>query len=316
MKKIHLLCMLLAVPALLTAQTNVEVKYEGKPLGKTNSVKVTFIEKMPREYDAPFQGMDIYKNYMLSLQHFGMANVYKINGKKIKKKGQFKLGSFNDRKTPKDFNHANVASFSRQFLNKGDKLPLLYVTRCNGVTYCKGMQQVLFVEHVDPVNMKSEWIQTIGYDDSFLSTRHTTQWCVDTENNMLYGLGNSKENPNRHFIIKFKMPEYRGPQDSIVLLKESDVLERYFIEDYYKRPDWQPLIQGMYIRDNLLYLPWGSGRSTNPSVIYVWDLKNRCMQNAINVQNEIPHELEDGSFYGKKILIVQASSGHVYKIDL
>ena len=303
--------LLMVLPLILCAQQ--VVSYEGEPVGRSNKVKVTYMGKLDKSFKKPFQGMDIYKDYMLCLQHFGMASVYRIDGRKMTLKGKFKLGSFND--LPVVFNHANVASFGNRFLRKGDKLPLLYVTRCNASEYANGRHQVLFVEHVDPVGMKSELVQTISHQDEVLSTTHTTQWCVDAKNNLLYGLGNSKEGPNRHFIVKFRLPQYRGPQDSVVILRKSDELERYFIEDYYKRPDWQPLIQGMYIRENLLYLPWGVGKPSNPSVVYIWDLKNRRMRNAIELQNEIPYEMEDGSFLGRKDLIIQTAPGHIFKIS-
>ncbi|MBQ1816771.1 MAG: hypothetical protein II122_04475 [Bacteroidaceae bacterium] len=306
----RLLFIFLLLPVVVFAQQT--VTYEGLPIGKTNTLKVTQIGYLDTSFKSSFQGMEIYKKYLLSLQHCGMATMYKTNGKTIKKIGRFKLGSFDDQ--PKTANHANVASFSKQFLNKGDKLPLVYVTRCNASNYGKGMQQVLFVEHVDPVKMTSECVQTISFDDRTLTTLHTTQWCVDVENGMLYGLSNSKEKSgNRHQIVKFRLPAYNGPQDSIVILRDEDVLERYFMEDYYKKPDWQPVIQGMFIRDNLLYLPWGVGSKSNPSVLYIWDLKNRVMRNAINLQKEIPHEMEDCAFYDKNNLIIQAQK-RLYRI--
>ncbi len=298
------------IPVALQAQQ--VVSYEGEPIGKTNKVTVTQIGTLDRTHPTSFQGMDIYKHYLLSLQHQGVATIYKTNGKKIEWKGRFKLGSFDAPKLTA--NHANVASFSRQFLKKGDKLPLVYVTRCNAKSQHKGMDQVLFLEHVDPVNMTAECVQTIGFDDPVMTTRHTTQWCVDIENNMLYGLSNTYEKEgNRHMIVKFRLPEYRGPQDSIVVLKGSDVLERYYMEDTYKKSDWQPIIQGMYIRDNLLYLPWGIGVEKNPSVLYIWDLKNHCMHNEIHLQKEIPHEMEDCAFYDKKNLLVQVQK-RLYRI--
>lgn len=306
----RLLFIFLLLPVVVFAQQT--VTYEGLPIGKTNTLKVTQIGYLDTSFKSSFQGMEIYKKYFLSLQHCGMATMYKTNGKTIKKIGRFKLGSFDDQ--PKTANHANVASFSKQFLNKGDKLPLVYVTRCNASNYGKGMQQVLFVEHVDPVKMTSECVQTISFDDRTLTTLHTTQWCVDVENGMLYGLSNSKEKSgNRHQIVKFRLPAYNGPQDSIVILRDEDVLERYFMEDYYKKPDWQPVIQGMFIRDNLLYLPWGVGSKSNPSVLYIWDLKNRVMRNAINLQKEIPHEMEDCAFYDKNNLIIQVQK-RLYRI--
>jgi len=306
----RLIYIFLLLPVTLFAQQT--VTYKGLPIGKTNTVKVTQIGYLDTSFKSSFQGMEIHKKYLLSLQHCGMATIYKTNGKTIKKIGRFKLGSFDDQ--PQTANHANVASFSKQFLNKGDKLPLVYVTRCNAGAYGNNMQQVLFVEHVDPVKMTSECVQTISFDDQTLTTSHTTQWCVDVENGMLYGLSNSREKSgNRHQIVKFRLPEYKGPQDSIVILRDKDVLERYFMEESYKEPDWQPVIQGMYIRDNLLYLPWGVGNKRSPSVLYIWDLKNRCMRNAIDLQKEIPHEMEDCSFYDKNNLIVQAQK-RIYKI--
>ena len=114
----RLLFIFLLLPVVVFAQQT--VTYEGLPIGKTNTLKVTQIGYLDTSFKSSFQGMEIYKKYLLSLQHCGMATMYKTNGKTIKKIGRFKLGSFDDQ--PKTANHANVASFSKQFLNKGDKL--------------------------------------------------------------------------------------------------------------------------------------------------------------------------------------------------
>lgn len=280
-------------------------KMEGTAVGQNGwKVKVKHLSPLEKNYKGSFQGMDICNGLMLSLQDHGMATLYGFDGKRLDKKGMFKLESYDGVKETR--NHANVAVFSNQYLNKGDKLPLVYVTRCNFTPY-KGLNQVLYVEHVDAKKLTSKLVQVIAYDDKENPRPHSTQWVLDLENKFLYGYGNSyeRENFNRHFVMKFKIPPYRGEQDSLVILTEGDLLEKYYMEDTYKQPSWMPVIQGATIKDNLLYLPMGVGRPNKPSVLYVWNLKKRVMEEEVNLQSIVPVEMEDCAFLGNK-LIVQA----------
>ena len=296
MNKKIILLILLALPFAATAQ----YKYKGKSLGKGHKVTVKWLGNLNKTYQASFQGMDIWDNYLISLQNHGMASVYHFEGKKPVFKGQFPLASYNNSKT--DFNHANSASFSTQFAQQGDKLPLVYIARCNGNLW-KNMRNICYVERINPDKMTSELVQTISYNSASTAYR-TTLWAVDNEKHLLYAFGSIAEKPfTRHFIAKFNIPSYNGPQDSVVVLEEKDALEKYIIEDTYKDENFHPVTQGGCIRNDIFYLPMGVGDEKRPSILYVWDLKKHKMRNVIDLQEAIPVEFEDCTFYGNDLII-------------
>lgn len=254
------------------------------------------------------QGMDIWKNCMISLEHTGWVNTYKlVNGKPVFQ-NHFPLT------TQSKNNHCNVACFGKQFLNPGDSLPLLYITRCK-TQAPDSLEQVLYVEHIDPVRKKCQLIQTIAYHGLENKIPHTTQWVVDNEHQMLIGFGNSREpTGNRHFFQKFRLPPYRGPQDSLIILTPDDLLESYFMEDYYQKP-FQPVLQGATCYKGNLLLVTGFGTEERPSILYIWNIKKRCMLNIINLQKDIPYEMEDCTIR-QDTLYVQTGVPYLFRIKL
>lgn len=284
---------------ILPFTASAQYKYKGKTLGKGHKVTVKWLGNLEKNFRASFQGMDIWSNYLISLQNYGMASVYHFDGKKASYKGQFPLASFNNIET--DRNHANSASFSTQFVQQGDKLPLMYIARCNGRPW-KNMRNICFVERINPDKMTSELVQTISYNTT--SAYNATLWAVDNDKKLLYTFGSVSGNPYpQHFIAKFNIPSYTGPQDSIIVLEEKDVLEKYIIEDTYKDENFHPVTQGGCIKNDIFYLPMGVGDEKRPSILYVWDLKKREMRNVINLQEAIPVEFEDCTFYGNDLII-------------
>jgi len=138
---------------------------------------------------------------------------------------------------------------------------------------------------------------------------------VDRQNNMLYMFaettGHNDAKNNKHWILKFRLPVYRGPQDSLVVLTEDDALDKFYLEDNYKF-DHQPTTQGGCVKNGLLFLSWGVGKKKNPSILYVINLAAHTVQNVINLQKAVPHEFEDCTEY-KGDMIIQ-TQGDLYKI--
>ncbi|MDD7251385.1 MAG: hypothetical protein PUH21_05150 [Prevotellaceae bacterium] len=308
MMRKYLLSCLLALPLLSMGQKT--CKYDGERVRLSdNTVKVTHIGKLAGQKGISYQGMDIWGHTLVSLQHTGVATLYDFNGKSIKKKGQLKLASYD--KT----NHANVASFGTQYAQAGDPLPLLYVARCSGKKL-RGMDNLFFVERIDPKAMKSELVQQIWLNDY---KHHFGSYClgaVDRQNRMLYmyaeTTGRLHPGTNRHWVMQFRLPEYRGPQDSLVILTEDDALARYDMEDSYTF-DHQPITQGATIYNGLLFLPMGVGSKAQPSLIYVMDTGTHRVQNVVNLQSAIPHELEDCTVWGGKMIL--QTQGDIYQLE-
>lgn len=250
-----------------------------------------------------FQGMAIWQNLLVSLQNTGYCTVYDFDGSKVKKRGTFKLGSFGET------NHANVASFGCQYAVLGDKLPLLYVTRCNG-SLQNGMDKLLYVERVDPDGLKSELVQKIWFNDVKKNYLATTQFVVDRKAGMLYAFGNSNSadpKKNTHPVFKFRLPEYNGPQDSLVVLTEEDALDRFTVEDFHVEKVFH-IGQGAWADNGIIYFPCGVGSATSPNRLFVLDANSHWMRNVIDLSGITQNEPEDCDYYDGD-LIMQVQKG-------
>ena len=254
------------------------------------------------------QGMDVWGNYLVSLQAGGTAWIYNFSGTGISLIGSLSLASAGSN------NHSNLASFSNQFYATGDKLPLLYITRANGTVDADGMSNVAFVERINPDNLTTTLVQKI----CFTGINGAGQYIIDRQNNFLYVWGNTIGNGatgNKHYVRKFKIPAVGAGQADKVWLNESDALESYNWEDYYTGGA-NPVIQGGAVKDNLMYLPCGYDSEGYPSVLYVWDLKNRKMLKELTLTGLFVGELEDCSVNYDNELVIQANSDHIYMISL
>ncbi len=310
MKRYILLASLL-VPASLMAQPAVsgQYTYTGAPVNLTeHTFKSEHLFKFQGYEKEAYQGMDIWGDYIFSCQNAGWLTVYKIGDKGITRECKpFKLASYDK------VNHANVASFSRVFFDKEDRFPLLYVSQCNK-NPINGRKDVLYVERVANDLKSSELVQTIYFKDSGHLFGYALQWVIDTDNNFLYGYGNTVDNTNhlnRHRIVKFRLPKLNESTDGLVTLTADDLLENYLIEDTYLAP-FNPIGQGLFIKNGQLFMPTGFGKEKQPSVLYVWDLNTRTMQNVIDLSKATFGELEDCAYY-RGDLYIQAQ-GDLFKL--
>lgn len=285
--KARLIIAALCVSAFAHAQPNVE--FLGPLQGENHG-----------QHGFSYQGMDISGRYMLSCQNQGIASVYRLSGRRFKRVGQFHLASFHE------YNHANVVSFGVEKAASSDPLPVAYVSQCHRKPV-DGRKDVLYVERILPGFGASELVQTIFYEDSSRDFGYALQWVIDRKEKMLYGYGNTIDNrnpDNRHRIIKFRLPKLSD--GSFVVLRPQDALENYLIEDVsgYR---FNPIGQGLCIYRDRLYMPTGLGDVDNPSVLYVWDLKNRSMR-SVDLSAGTTGELEDISRRGR-YLYIQGQDG-------
>ena len=254
------------------------------------------------------QGMDIWGHYLLSLQNTGIAHLYNFDGSTLTQLGSFSLASAGAR------NHSNLASFSNQYYADGDKLPLVYITRANATVDSDGMRNVCFVERIDPDKMSSTLIQKICYKP----INGEGQFIIDRQNNLLYVWGNTISNGavgNKHYVRKFKIPEVGPGKPSLVWLTDDQSLDTYYWEDYYTGGA-NPVIQGGAIKDDLMFLPCGFDTEEQPSVLYVWDLKNHKMLKELSLTGYFSGELEDCSVNVDGWLVLQANPNHIYMMSI
>lgn len=252
---------------------------------------------------ANYQGMDCYKNYIVSLQHTGIATVWKYDGKDALEK----LGGFN-LATHDKVNHANVCSFGVEKVAKGDPMPVIYVSQCHKQPY-KGRKDVLFVERVLPGFQSSELVQTIHFEDVDGLFGYALQWVVDRQHKCLYGFGNTTgdkdlEN-NRHRIIKFRLPKLS--EGSEVVFTKDDIIETYCVEDYGL--SYATIGQGLCISKGRLMMPTGLGTENYPSYLFVWDLKRRKPVEVLDMSIGTTGELEDLAQYKRGRFLVQGQDG-------
>lgn len=255
-----------------------------------------------------YQGFDVWGDYALSAQNRGSASVYRLERDSFSKKGEFKFGSWDDH------NHSNVLSFLPVFYQEGDPLPLVAVSRAQRGTL-DGMKDEIRVERILPDFQGSQQVRIVHYEDTAHDFGYALQWVVDRENGFLYGYGNTIDNTNpanRHRLIKFALPDVLAEGPQMITLRREDALENYLLEETYHEP-FMPIGQGLFIKDGKLYMPTGFGRSSAPSILYVWNLEKRSME-TVDLTQSTFGELEDCSWHDGALLI-QAQSG-LWKVKL
>lgn len=258
-----------------------------------------------------FQGLAIHKNYMIGLYNAGYASLYKISADgTFAKQATFPLGS------QTKYNHANVANFGVEYYQKGDAMPLLYVSQTRKDPD-KNIINACFVERILPEG-KAELVQTILLGDHDKYYGNAVQWAIDKKRKRLIGFGNTIHNtdPNNNFrIMVFKLPKLKDGKT--ITLKQEDILENYLIQDYDKSFPHVQIGQGGVIAGNCIIMPVGLGTKDQQSVIYSWDLKHHKLINAINMQNQVPFEFEDCDFFNDKLYIQcnHGKQGHFLIMD-
>ena len=251
---------------------------------------------------ANYQGMDCWKNYVVSLQDTGIATVWKYDGKD----GLEKLGKFN-LATHDPVNHSNVCSFGVEKADKSDPMPVIYVSQCHRKPY-QGRKDVLFVERILPGLQGSELVQTIHFDDVDGLFGYALQWVVDRQNKVLYGFGNTTKDKdlegNQHRIIKFRLPKIT---EGDVVFGKDDVIETYVVEDHGLK--YATIGQGLCIWKGRLMMPTGLGTPEYPSYLFVWDLKNRKPVEVLDMGLGTTGELEDLAHFKCNRFLVQGQDG-------
>ena len=250
-----------------------------------------------------YQGMDCYKKYIVSLQHTGIATVWKYDGKD----GLERLGGF-DLATHDPVNHSNVASFGVEKFSKRDRLPVLYISQCHKKPY-QGRKDVLFVERIAKDFQSSELVQTIYFEDTYNLFGYALQWVVDRENKALYGFGNTTKDKdlenNKHRIVKFRLPKLsEGAQ---VTLTGADILENYVVED--NGLSYATIGQGLCIYKGKLLMPTGLGTPEYPSYLFVWDLNKKRPVEVLDMGLGTTGELEDCAHFKGNRYLVQGQDG-------
>ena len=266
-------------------------------LSSCASLKTGLVAKHPKwEKGFGVQGMDIYKNTLVQGHNQGTLSIYRFDGKSITPISEFPLESTHKH------NHCNVVSFGPDFGAAGDPLPLIYVSQCSK-SKIEQQKDVCYVERIAPDMKSSKKVQTIAYDDVHGDFGYALQWVVDVKNRMLYGYGNTTYDKdvagNRHRIIKFPLPAL---DKDYVILTPDDALENYCIEDYGF--SFATIGQGLYILGDRLYMPTGFGTADFPSRLYVWNLKTKHMDKAMeNLGDYTTGEPEDLGYYKGRLIM-------------
>lgn len=295
MKKFLNLCML-AVLVLQTACVPVDF----------SNVTVQKVGDLQGIKGQSYQGMAMYDDYIVSLQNTGWATIYRMKDNGLEKLHQFPLGS----QMPE--NHANVAFFGREKYDRRDQFPLLYVSQCSKQRY-RGMKDVCFVERIS-LTSPPQLVQTIVLDDADGLFGYALQWMIDRKNGLLVGYGNTVENMgkgNRWRTITFPMP--RLSQGPVVHLSPRDAIENYCIQDLDPRFPANHIGQGACIKGDQMYIPVGVGTEKQPSVLYVWNMRKKRLDNIVNMQSQVPHEFEDVERRHKD-LIMQTNGGGMIRV--
>jgi hypothetical protein len=295
MRKVLTFVLTLSLATVLSAQNQGFVSVPLSTEGFQNR-HITEFEK------ANYQGMDCWRNYIVSLQHTGIATVWKYDGKD----GLEKLGGFN-LATHDPVNHSNVCSFGVEKAAPGDPMPVIYVSQCHKKPY-QGRKDVLFVERVLPGFQGSELVQTIHFDDVDGLFGYALQWVVDREHRLLYGFGNTTGDKdlehNKHRVIKFRLPKL---SEGDVVFTKADILETYTMEAHGL--SYATIGQGLCIWKNKLLMPTGLGTDKYPSYLFVWDLKKKQPVEVLDMSLGTTGELEDLAHFRCNRYLVQGQDG-------
>ena len=259
------------------------------------------LQGVPRQ---GYQGMSIYGDYLVSLQNTGIATIYRLRADSMERLRQFPLASNHKA------NHANVASFGIERYAKEDAFPLLYVSQCSRERY-NGLKDVCFVERIS-LDAEPQLVQTIILDDPDGLFGYALQWVIDHRRRLLIGYGNTIENlaqGNRWRIMTFRLPTLS--QGSEVHLSPSDALDNYCIQDLDTRFASQQIGQGACIVNGRMYIPVGVGTAQQPSILYVWNLRRKCLEKVLNFQTLVPHEFEDCEPYRRDLIMQTNGAGIV-----
>lgn len=286
------------------------VRYSGSKIClNDHSLKVRLVDKLKGYEKEGYQGMEVKGDTVISCQNAGWISFYTYDGNKLNQiVPPYKMDCYSKE------NHCNVVTLSNTYYSPEDKLPLLYVSQCAKQPY-KGMKDVLFVVRIANDLKSVQTVQTIYYKDENRHFGYALQWVIDRESNMLYGYGNTINNNdvnNQHRIVKFRIPGINEGKDGIVTLTDKDLLENYLVEDSYRQP-FMPIGQGLFVKNGLLFMPTGFGTKEHPSILYVWNLKDRMMQNVIDLSASTFSEFEDCAMW-QNVLLLQAQ-GHMFRLD-
>lgn len=288
-----------AAPAFQQQLALAKKELQKKIFSKWVCKQVAPLEKKAHE---AFQGMAISGNTLVSLQNKGFARLYELPSMRALT-DTFRLGSWGST------NHANVATFGVEKYKPTDALPLLYVAQAHLKALKDGMKNTCFVERILPEG-KAVLVQRIGIKNHDKWYGNAMQWTVDQERKLLIGFGNTKGNTiegNLTRIMIFPLPTLAdGP---VVWLDPDKAIENYTIQDTDTRYPGMIVGQGACVHNGLLWLPTGFGRTGFKSILWAWNLKTRKMDRIIDLQSEMPHELEDIDFYKGKIIMQTNGDG-------
>jgi len=231
MKKL-LIILLFIVPSVCfsqeynVSQTNFNYKYSGKQI---NLGKNKFSRNSYKQFQVShIQSMAIYGNYIIFV-----TNVHdKLNGLLFDINTTEKIADltfdYGMLKNP----HGNTLCFGNEFADTTDDMPLLYLSQWN----FDGERGVLVyrIKKTDDL-YSAEFKQSILPDFSNMDFSKfgngSTDWIVDTDNNMLYSIayklkGSSRiVKDNATMICKFYLPKLSDGEK--VLLDSSNILDNY-----------------------------------------------------------------------------------------
>lgn len=274
------------------------------PMDYTNASiqKISDLQGVPNQ---SYQGMAVWNDYVVSLQNTGQATIYRLHGDNMQKVRQFPLAS------QMSENHANVAFFGTERYDKADDFPLLYVSQCSKQRH-KGMKDVCFVERIS-LTGAPQLVQTIVLDDKDGLFGYALQWMIDRKNKLLIGYGNTVENMgkgNRWRTIIFPLPKLsEGP---VVHLHPRNAIDNYCIQDLDARFPSNHIGQGACVIKDQMFIPVGVGTEKQPSILYVWNLKKKRLDQIVDFQKQVPHEFEDCEPY-RRSLIMQTNGGGILR---
>lgn len=296
---------------------NMNFTYSGQKIKlKNNNYNINYLKQLINVSNKAFQGFSIFNNFIFQLFDTGILAIYELNNTNNNALAYCNLGSYDSN------NHANCANFSNKFYNN-NSIPLLYVVGGNtgSILECN-VENIVLTENENNYSVTSQLIQKITLDQSNFEIKGyktywgCPTWLTSTDNKYLYtftahyqtdGSMSDYDDINKYIITKFPYPNLSNQN---VTLTADDIIEQYET-DYMIN-----YTQGGTLYKDYIFYTFGNGTSLHPSIIGVWNIKNKKFQNLIDLsQTELGNkELEDCYVFNDKLYVVCAN-GHLYEFE-
>ena len=245
--------------------------YYGERLTGIRTTPVTFGYKRWANLTSGFQGMAIWRNYLVRMHAVSASTSHSIY--RISESGTLtEIATF----TCSTSGHSNAAQFAPT-IEGNNAFPYLYVSDTSGYCVVLNIAADYTATQVQKIIVPVGWQVLIG-DDGYI-------WAL--------------ANPNQHIrIIKYR--KVSVSEGAEVTLTNDDILEDFTGDETFNSEEYT--FQGMSVKFGKVWIPIGNDGAGNRRALVVYDcLKQKA---AANIDlTELNVEFEDCDFWDDALIV-------------